>query len=357
MKRRKNKRRRKRREEKRREEKRREEKIKEEDFCRRNCFMSYVLGIDGGGSKTVCVLMDGERRVLGRGYGGASNYQSVGVNSARDAIESAIFMAVSGGLKFTGKITISAICLGLAGVGRPHDFEVVKSIVKYLESRDLLPISWELQENNIVICNDALIALVGGVGDDVGIVVAAGTGSIVFGRNHQGVTKRVGGWGYILGDEGGAYKIAVAGMQAAMKSYDGREISTRLIEDFKQYLCLESIENLLEIVYRHGWGVKEIAALAPIVDNAAASGDEVANNIISDAVQDLVDATFTVVKAIFNTTDSFKIVTAGSVWLGKSKIRERFTQAILKNLSSVKIILPKFEPAYGAALLALKNLS
>ncbi len=339
---------------KRREE--RKERKREEGF-RKSFFMGYVLGIDGGGSKTVCVLMDGERRVLGCGYGGASNYQCVGVNAARDAIVSAIFMAVSGGLKFTGKITISAICLGLAGVGRPHDFEVVKSIVKYLESCDLLPISWELQENNIVICNDALVALVGGVGDDVGIVVAAGTGSIVFGRNHQGVTKRVGGWGYILGDEGGAYKIAVAGMQAAMKSYDGREISTRLIEDFKQYLSLESIENLLEIVYRHGWGVKDVAALAPIVDNAAASGDEVANNIISDAVQDLVDATFTVVKAIFNTSDAFEIVTTGSVWLGKSKIRERFTQAILKNLSSVKIILPKSEPAYGAALLALKKLS
>jgi N-acetylglucosamine kinase-like BadF-type ATPase len=319
--------------------------------------MSYVLGIDGGGSKTVCVLMDGDCQVLGCGYAGASNYQGVGIYAARDAIESAICMAVCGGLKFTEKITISAICLGLAGVGRPQDFEVVKNIVKYLENSNLLPISWELEANNIVICNDALIALMGGVGNDVGIVVAAGTGSIVFGRNHQGVTKRVGGWGYILGDEGGAYRIAVAGMQAAMKSYDGREISTRLIEDFKQYLGLESIENLLEVVYRRGWGVKEIAALAPIVDKAAASGDELANHIISNAVQDLVKATFTVINTIFNTSDVLEIVTNGSVWLGKSKIRERFAQAILEKFSSVKIILPRFEPAYGAALLALKKLS
>ena len=60
--------------------------------------------------------------------------------------------------------------------------------------------------------------MVGGISNDVGIVVAAGTGSIVFGRNHRGETKRVGGWGYILGDEGGAYQIAVAGMRTELPS-------------------------------------------------------------------------------------------------------------------------------------------
>src|SRR5207237_6769116 len=130
--------------------------------------------------------------------------------------------------------------------------------------------------------------------------VAEGTGSIVFGRNHQGKTKRVGGWGYILGDEGSAYKIAVAGMQAALKAYDESEISTTLIENFKQHLSLVSIEDLIEVIYRRGWGVKEIAALAPIVDFAAASGDKIANQIIDDAVNELVKATSTVIEAIFN---------------------------------------------------------
>jgi N-acetylglucosamine kinase len=82
--------------------------------------------------------------------------------------------------------------LGLAGVGRPEDIEVVKGIVQNLQNSSLLPISWKLPASNIVICNDALIALVGGVGYPVGIVVAAGTGCIVFGRNKNGDTKRVG---------------------------------------------------------------------------------------------------------------------------------------------------------------------
>ncbi len=333
--------------------------------------MSFVLGIDGGGSKTICVLMDDKGTVLGRGESGASNYQTVGISAALRSIESAIYTAVNQALNFADTINIKAICFGLAGVSRPRDFEVVNNILQELQNSENLPITWALttneQEENIVICNDALIALVGGIGNDVGVVVAAGTGSIVFGRNHQGDTKRVGGWGYILGDEGSAYKIAIAGLQAAMKSYDGREISTSLVDDFQQHLNLKNMEGLIEVIYSSGWGVKEIAALAPVVDNSAASGDTVANSIIDDAVQDLFLATSTVIDTIFPQHFSlqvereiknnlFEVVTTGSVWRGKSRIWERFEVVVVEKYPTVKVIFPRFEPAVGAGLLALKRL-
>lgn len=316
--------------------------------------MSYVLGIDGGGSKTVCILMDDLRQVLGRGEAGPSNYQSIGIEATLQSIQSAIHNAVEAAI-ITNTVNIDAICLGLAGVGRAADIEVVKGLVQELQNNKYLPINWALQPTNIVICNDALIALVGGIGQPVGIVVAAGTGSIVFGRNHQGDTKRVGGWGYILGDEGSAYKIAIAGMNAALKSYDGREISTSLLQGFKQHLDLESIENLIEVLYRREWGVKQIAALAPIVDFAAASGDIVANSIIDDAVKELVKATSTVIDAIFTADSVLEVVTTGSVWRGKCKIHERFAASLVKKFPEVKVILPRYEPAYGAGLLALQT--
>ncbi|MDZ8027265.1 MAG: N-acetylglucosamine kinase [Nostoc sp. DedQUE11] len=318
--------------------------------------MPYVLGIDGGGSKTVCVLVDDSGQVLGRGEAGESNYQSIGIEATFKSIESAIHTATNEARQIINTITIEAICLGLAGVGRTSDIEVVKNLVQELQNSKILPITWSLQPENIVICNDALIALVGGIGHDVGIVVAVGTGSIVFGRNHQGKTKRVGGWGYILGDEGSAYKIAVSGMNAALKSYDGREIATSLVDAFKQHLNLESIEDLIEVIYRQQWGVKQIAALAPIVDLAAASGDEVANNIINDAVQELVKSTSTVIDAIFIPDSIYEVVTTGSVWLSRSKIHERFSASIIKKFPFMQVIYPRFEPAYGAALLALTTL-
>ncbi|WP_315787016.1 N-acetylglucosamine kinase [Fischerella sp. JS2] len=314
--------------------------------------MSYVLGIDGGGSKTICVLMNHQKEVVGRGEAGASNYQIIGVEAAITSIQTAIIAA----LNLTDTITVNAICLGLAGVGRSADIEIIKGILEYLQNSGYIPIIWSLKSSNIIITNDALIALVGGIGNDVGIVVAAGTGSIVLGQNQQGNTKRVGGWGYLLGDEGSAYKIAVAGMQAALKYYDGREIKTRILADLKQHLGLARIEDLIEVVYRRGWGVKEIAALAPIVDNAAAVGDEVANQIIDSAVQELVKATSTVINAIFSLGEVLEIVTTGSVWQGKCKMHERFSASMINKFPSAKVILPRYEPAYGAGLLALNSL-
>ncbi|MBW4562526.1 MAG: ATPase [Mojavia pulchra JT2-VF2] len=319
--------------------------------------MSYVLGIDGGGSKTVCVLMDETRQVISRGEAGASNYQSIGIEAAYKSIQSAIQATTEQVPNLTKPIEVSAICLGLAGVGRAEDIEVVKGLVKELQDNKSLPISWALTTSNIVICNDAFIALVGGIGHDVGIVVAAGTGSIVYGRNHQGITKRVGGWGYILGDEGSAYKIAIAGMQAALKAYDGSGIPTSLLEIFKVYLELPSIDGLIELIYRRNWGVTEIAALAQIVDLAAALGDEVANKIIDDAVQYLVTATSTVIDEIFSDRPVLEVVTTGSVWQGKSKMHERFTASLGKQFSEVKVISPKHEPACGAGFLALQKLA
>lgn len=315
--------------------------------------MSYVLGIDGGGSKTVCVLMDDLHLVLGRAEAGPSNYHSIGIEATLQSIQSAIKNAVEAAI-ITNSVNIDAICLGLAGVGRATDIEVVKGLVKELQNNKL-PITWALQPANIVICNDAFIALVGGIGQPVGIVVAAGTGSIVFGRNHEGHTKRVGGWGYILGDEGSAYKIAIAGMNAALKSYDEREMSTSLIEGFKQHLDLKSIEDLIEVIYRREWGVKQIAALAPVVDFAAASGDIVANIIIDDAVKELVKATSTVIDAIFTADSVLEVVTTGSVWRGRCKIHERFVASLVKKFPNVNVIFPRYEPAYGAGLLALQT--
>ena len=314
--------------------------------------MSCVLGVDGGGTKTVCVLMDDTGMVLGRGEAGSSNYQSVGKKAAFLSIQAAIIQA----LACIGRVKVEAICLGLAGVYRPVDIQVVQSFVEQLKLSDSLPITWTLQPSNIVICSDALIALVGGVGQAVGIVAIAGTGSIIFGQNRQGCSKRVGGWGYILGDEGSAYQIAVRGLQAALRAYDGRSESTSLQKYLKQHLGLSSLENLVEVIYQQGWNVKDIAALAPIVDQAAASGDRVAISIIEDAVKELVQATQVVIDAIFSPAEVVEVVTIGSVWHGLSLIRERFNASLVARKPLANVILPRYEPVYGAGLLALQSL-
>jgi N-acetylglucosamine kinase-like BadF-type ATPase len=325
--------------------------------------MDCVLGIDGGGSKTVCLLMNSDRLIMGRGEAGACNYQSVGIEFAKKSLESAIYQALQECRKnLNSNLNISGICLGLAGVGRPKDVEIIQFIVTELQQNSPADVNWGLLPSNTIICHDALIALVGGIGNDVGIVVSAGTGSIVYGRNQEGKTKRVGGWGYILGDEGGGYRIAIAGMQAGLKAYDGRGEATSLVEIFQENLQLTNIEELVEVVYRSGKGVREIAAMALLVHKAAKNGDMVANNIIDEAVGELVKATTVVINELFENElfeieSSLEVVTTGSLWKGESNIRLRFEECLLKRFPSVKVIYPRYEPAFGAGLLALKNSS
>ena len=321
--------------------------------------MSYILGIDGGGSKTVCIVMDKSGQIVSRGEAGSSNYQSVGQQTAAIKIAAAIGKAVAS----IGSIKVKAIGLGLAGIARPRDFQVAQKIVQQLQVAQSIP------PQNIVIAHDALVALVGGIGKAVGIVAIAGTGSIVFGRNAQGETRRVGGWGPILGDEAGAYAIAVGGMRAALRAYDGRA-STCLPNLLKEHLGLQHLEDLVEVVYRSGWGVKEIAALAPLVDRAATLGDRAAQSIIKAAVADLAAGT-QVVRTLFDretpvsagtavqrrcTADSqeVEVATVGSVWQ-MSGFRARFAET-MRSLPATKVITPRHEPAYGAGLLALDTL-
>ena len=315
--------------------------------------MNLVLGIDGGGTKTVCVLMDDTGQVLGRGEAGASNYQSVGKQAAFFSIQSAITQAVA----VMETVQIDAICLGLAGVGRPMDIEVVQTLVQQLQDSASAPITWALQPSNVVICNDALIALVGGVGYPVGIVAIAGTGSIVFGRNSHGNTQRVGGWGHLLGDVGSAYHLAVSGLRAALKAYDQVGRATTLQERFREHLGLSNLEEVVKVIYQQGWSVKEIAALAPIIAQEAVSGDEVSLRIIEDAVKELVQATQVVIDTLFSPTEIVEVVTTGSVWRNAKLMQEKFAIYLAQKKPLVQVILPRHEPAYGAGLLALDTLS
>ena len=321
-----------------------------------------VIGIDGGATKTLCVVINHQGQVLGRGEADASNYHTVGINTAFASIESAIRLATqqaSAKLSMES-VTVEAMCLGLAGVGRPRDIEMVRGFVQQLLSSQRIPVTWALLPSTVVICDDALIALVGGVGKPVGVVAIAGTGSIIFGRNAQGNTKRVGGWGHILGDVGSAYQIAVSGLRAAINAYDGCAVTslraTSLQERFTTHFNLSNFNYITDIIYRPGWGVKEIASLAPIVDQAAAEGDQVAISIIEDTVNQLARATQVVIESVFASGSECEVVTTGSVWHGLCSIRQQFESSLVMLSPNAKVILPRHEPAYGAGLLGLLSL-
>jgi N-acetylglucosamine kinase-like BadF-type ATPase len=321
--------------------------------------MQGVIGIDGGGTKTVCVLMNQTGQVLGRGVAGPANYQTVGLTCAFESIQQAISLAIQAAVTDENKgnlIEVEGICLGLAGAGRPADVQALQGLVNQLQTSENLPLIWSLKTDPMI-CHDCAIALTGGIGEPIGIVTIAGTGAITYGQNRAGQTKRASGWGYKLGDEGSGYDIGLRGLRAVVRAQDGRSEATQLREHLCRHLQINQVEDLVELVYRRGWGVTEIAALAKIVDEVAVAGDAVANQIIDEAVAELVLSTRVVSEALFLPEEGFEVVTMGGVWQGMAGLRSRFIDQLAAVVPSAKVIWARHEPAYGAGLLVLKAIS
>lgn len=254
-------------------------------WCLVNNPSDLVIGVDGGGSKTLAVLADRSGRELGRGLAGGSNYQAIGVRAAQEAILTAIRAAfISAGLPFT---PVKRLCLGLAGIGRPEDRDWVQDF--FIRAR--------LAEH-LMIANDGQILIWAGTPAGWGVGVISGTGSIAYGRNPKGNEARSGGWGYVMGDEGSGYAIGLAALRAVARATDGRGPATTLTDRILRHWGLSRPWDLVGKVYRSGAGRGEIAALAELVLEEAAAGDQAASQIKLQAARDLADAAVSVARQL-----------------------------------------------------------
>jgi len=304
--------------------------------------MLYVLGIDGGGTKTIALAADLRGNVLGKGTSGAANYQTVGLDTAIAALKEASEGAIAAaGIKTQ---QIAAACFGLAGVGRETDRAL------------LLPAIEELQlADKIILKHDAAIALAGATACQPGIVVIAGTGSMVFGMNESGETARAGGWGNILADEGSAYYIGRRALTAACRAYDGRGQETALMDELIEHLALGHFTDIVKRIYDKETSPQKIASLAPLVSRLAKAGDDVSIEILKDAGEELALAASAVIKSLGMEDDEFQVATSGSVFKAGELLLIPFAESVKSTARRAKVIPPKFEPAMGAALLALQK--
>src|ERR1035441_6286647 len=177
--------------------------------CVRTSAMPYYLGIDGGGTKTRCVLAD-ETIVLAKAMTGGSNIVRLGETHAKEALHSAIRQACA-----TARISpdqIRAVCIGAAGAARPEIAAKIRSILA-----ELIPeINPESARTNIEVVGDTEIALEAAFGAGPGVIAIAGTGSIAYGRDAAGHTARAGGWGFAVSDEGSGHWIGRRAISAIL---------------------------------------------------------------------------------------------------------------------------------------------
>ncbi len=298
----------------------------------------HVLGVDGGASGTRCVIAHTSGELLGRGTGGPSNPITVGVKAAANAISEAVDEAVDS----CGVGRFDVACMGIAGAMRPPVLGALRSRLETLNVKRL------------EITSDAVIALAGATGCRPGVVVIAGTGSIAYGENEGGETARAGGWGWRLGDEGSGNYIGSRALIAAVRSHDGRGPPTTLTEKIRTALGLTDMSELIDRVYLEGIGVEDVSALAALVGEAAEEGDGEASKILEDAGAELGAAALTVARKLGLSGGFIVAPTGGAFNLGL--LKASFDETVKQGAAQCCIIYPRFEPAVGAALLALNEL-
>ena len=233
----------------------------------------FVLGIDAGGSKTVCLLADGDGEVRRSARGPGANLAVLGELE----VEKVLYELMEQVLTDEQSGPAAAICLGIAGVDRAEDAAVIRGILRRIG-----------QKAPVLVVNDALIALEAGAGGGPGIVIIAGTGSIAYGRNEKGQATRAGGWGYVLADEGSGWWIGQRAIMAVMRQFDGRGPATSLTPRVLAHFGVAEPFQLVYEVYYRDTRRRLIASLSEAVQASADEGDPVAREIIGGAAGELV---------------------------------------------------------------------
>src|SRR5438445_7570819 len=216
----------------------------------------HVLGIDAGGTKTVCLLADEHGAIVAEARGPGANLHAAGELAVEKVLHAVMESAIG-----DRAIVPAAICLGIAGVDRQDEARTVRAIMQRIGRR-----------SRLLVVNDAMIALVAGARDAPGVVIIAGTGSIVYGRNAAGDAARAGGWGHMIGDEGSGYWIGREALSAVMRASDGRGPATRLTREILTHFNVDGESRLPRIVYDRKVPRRSVAALGPIAQRVAEAG-------------------------------------------------------------------------------------
>ena len=307
----------------------------------------YVLGIDGGATKTLAALLDLERKTLHLGQGGPSNEDAVGTRAAVAALLEAADQAVEQAGIDAGEL--DAAVIALAGT----DMEAVTRHVKAARSE-----GW-------VIVNDVVAAWATATGGQPGVGVISGTGSNVFGVGADGRAWRAGGWGHQLGDEGSGYWFGVESIKAALRDREGSGPQTALSDAAMQCFGVDSVEALAACVYSKPLSKGEIAAFAIETAKLAGSGDAVACEIYERGAELLGAQVAAVIRATGLGNDDassggsagegdFPVGLIGSAYKAGEVFVSPLTGAVHELAPQARVSVVEMAPVGGSLLLAMR---
>jgi glucosamine kinase len=300
--------------------------------------VSVFLGIDGGGSKTSCLIGD-EASVLGGGTAAGSNVVRVGKRQARESLGAAIRQACAAANITPAQIERS--CVGIAGGARSEIAEVVRGLLS------------EFVSGEIDVVGDMVIAMEAAFGPRPGVIVIAGTGSIAYGRNSGDQTARAGGWGFAISDEGSGHWIGRSAVAASMRAYDeaGAERASELLEGIMKAWAVTARQQVVVAANAD----PDFAALLPAVLSAADAGDATARTVLTQAGVELATLAKIVIGRLFGNAGTVAVAVSGGVFSNCELVRQVFYNRLRAQYPQIVPNTTSIDPAKGALELARRR--
>lgn len=305
--------------------------------------MGYLLGVDGGGSKTFALVSDRKGRVLGFGRAGGSNHQDVGLPWALEEIGRAMRGALDAAGASPSGVDL-AMC-GLSGADFPEEHEMLRRGIEELGLA-----------SSVEVVNDALIAFRSGASRPWGVVVVCGTAFNAGGKAPDGRAVVLPAQGWISGDWGGGETIAQEMIRLVMRADDGRGSPTLLSELLLEALEQESPTGLMRALYEGRIGRQEVIPLVPLLFEAASRGDGVARGLVVQAGTELGQSAAAVIRRLGMQNLPVEVVLAGGVFRGKGDLLVDTIEEVVRNTAPKAVpVRPRFEPVFGAVMLGLEE--
>lgn len=300
-----------------------------------------VFGVDGGGTSTRLRISDLSSHALWEGTGGGVNPNSV----PSEVWAERLVALLREGLAAVDLAPrqLAAGCLGVAGTERPSEKEELERVL-----RDRLGLRCPL-----LITTDADVALVGALQNPEGMILVCGTGSIAIARLADGTRVRAGGYGHFLGDEGSAFSVGFQAIQRSLRSMEGRDESTGMLEALMQRFGLAEPGLFVPLVYQR-FDKAAIAACAGLVETFRAAGDPLAVSIFEEAASELVLLVTSVYERVQNRIANRALVIQGGLLDNTSWLRQAVVSRLHGGHPEIEVSTSVESPSFGACLLAAR---
>lgn len=303
-----------------------------------------VLGVDGGGTKSIGLVADPSGNILTRRESGASNVNVVGLDGAARSLRKVITDCCDDVRCPPNELR--SVVLALAGAGNEQNREGIKKALNELFQKD------GIKPPPIFVETDARAALEGAFDGGPGVVIIAGTGSIVIGKTPRGDLLTIGGWGRFLGDEGSGYFLGREALRVVTLQMDRRGEATKLRQKLAETHHLETREDIIKAVYQEKL---ELSRIAPLVLEAAAENDIVSQKIIQSAALLLAEQARVIVLQM-GILRKVGLVMAGGLIEHENVYSNTLHMKLMKLLPQVDVRQPLHSPAHGAVLMALERM-